>query len=130
MHKAFLQLHHNLEQYHSPMPEFAHLVIGFESANLNNTQDFVTASLLNTMMGGGVSFSAGGPGKGMYSRLCLNILNKFVFVLLPLAFLTYILILVFIVFYIVFYFFIVIFRAYFSLFTYVIVIFFWKVNCQ
>jgi len=31
------------------------------------------------MMGGGGSFSAGGPGKGMYSRLYLNVLNRYHF---------------------------------------------------
>lgn len=30
-------------------------------------------------MGGGGSFSAGGPGKGMYSRLYLNVLNHYHF---------------------------------------------------
>jgi hypothetical protein len=30
------------------------------------------------MMGGGGSFSAGGPGKGMFSRLYLNVLNRLV----------------------------------------------------
>ena len=29
----------------------------------------VVNSLLNTILGGGSMFSAGGPGKGMYSRL-------------------------------------------------------------
>jgi processing peptidase subunit alpha len=29
------------------------------------------------MMGGGGSFSAGGPGKGMYTRLYLNVLNRY-----------------------------------------------------
>jgi len=32
--------------------------------------------VLNTLMGGGGSFSAGGPGKGMYSRLYTRVLNK------------------------------------------------------
>eukprot|EP00967_Tisochrysis_lutea_P115070 scaffold183984_cov33-Tisochrysis_lutea.AAC.1 len=32
------------------------------------------------MMGGGASFSAGGPGKGMYTRLYTNILNRYPFV--------------------------------------------------
>ena len=31
------------------------------------------------MRGGGTSFSAGGPGKGMYTRLYQNILNRFAF---------------------------------------------------
>ena len=29
------------------------------------------------LMGGGGSFSAGGPGKGMFSRLYLNVLNRY-----------------------------------------------------
>lgn len=29
------------------------------------------------MMGGGGSFSAGGPGKGMYTRLYTNVLNRY-----------------------------------------------------
>ena len=33
--------------------------------------------MLNTLMGGGASFSAGGPGKGMYTRLYQNILNRY-----------------------------------------------------
>ena len=33
-------------------------------------------TVLNTLMGGGGSFSAGGPGKGMYSRLYNRVLNK------------------------------------------------------
>ena len=33
--------------------------------------------VLNTIMGGGASFSAGGPGKGMYTRLYQNILNRY-----------------------------------------------------
>ena len=32
--------------------------------------------VLNMMMGGGGSFSAGGPGKGMYTRLYTNVLNR------------------------------------------------------
>jgi len=32
-------------------------------------------SLLQTLLGGGGSFSSGGPGKGMYSRLYTNLLN-------------------------------------------------------
>ncbi|XP_069915123.1 mitochondrial-processing peptidase subunit alpha isoform X2 [Oryctolagus cuniculus] len=39
-------------------------------------EDFIPLAVLNTMMGGGGSFSAGGPGKGMFSRLYLNVLNR------------------------------------------------------
>merc|ERR1712142_878232 len=33
--------------------------------------------VLNMMMGGGGSFSAGGPGKGMYTRLYTRVLNRY-----------------------------------------------------
>jgi hypothetical protein len=32
---------------------------------------------VDTLLGGGSSFSAGGPGKGMYSRLYREVLNSF-----------------------------------------------------
>lgn len=41
-------------------------------------EDFIPFAVLNMMMGGGGSFSAGGPGKGMFSRLYLNVLNRLV----------------------------------------------------
>lgn len=36
----------------------------------------MTLTVLQMLMGGGGSFSAGGPGKGMYSRLYLRVLNE------------------------------------------------------
>lgn len=39
--------------------------------------DFIAFAVLNMMMGGGGSFSAGGPGKGMFTRLYLNVLNRY-----------------------------------------------------
>ncbi|VDK36545.1 unnamed protein product [Taenia asiatica] len=65
----------DLSQYHAPMPEFAHCVIGLESCGSKDPQ-FVASCLLNSLLGGGGSFSAGGPGKGMYSRLYTNVLNQ------------------------------------------------------
>lgn len=61
------------------LPELTHLVVGLESPAFLNERDFVTSCVINTLMGGGGSFSAGGPGKGMYSRLYLNILNRYHF---------------------------------------------------
>lgn len=61
----------------TPMPELAHMVIGLESCSPNH-DDFVPFCVLNMLLGGGGSFSAGGPGKGMYSRLYLNVLNRLV----------------------------------------------------
>ncbi|CAH1440151.1 unnamed protein product [Lactuca virosa] len=37
----------------------------------------MTLSVLQMLMGGGGSFSAGGPRKGMYSRLYLRVLNEY-----------------------------------------------------
>lgn len=54
------------------------MVLGFESPG--GWRDFkasVVATLMQMLMGGGGSFSAGGPGKGMYSRLYTRILNKY-----------------------------------------------------
>lgn len=59
----------------TPMPELAHLVIGLESSS-HQHDDFIAYCVLNMLMGGGGSFSAGGPGKGMYTRLYTNVLNK------------------------------------------------------
>lgn len=36
--------------------------------------------VLQTLLGGGDSFSAGGPGKGMYSRLYTSVLNRYYWV--------------------------------------------------
>jgi processing peptidase subunit alpha len=54
--------------------------LGFEGVGWRDA-DFVPACVLNMLMGGGASFSAGGPGKGMFSRLYLNVLNKYPFAL-------------------------------------------------
>lgn len=67
----------NVSQGVSPIPELVHIVLGFESCSHKNLEDFVPICVLNMMMGGGGSFSAGGPGKGMYTRLYLNVLNRY-----------------------------------------------------
>ena len=59
----------------NPLPELSHVSIGFESVSYNEP-DFFAFAVLNMLLGGGGSFSAGGPGKGMYSRLYLNVLNR------------------------------------------------------
>lgn len=58
------------------LPELAHIVIGLEGCS-HQDPDFVASCVLNLMMGGGGSFSAGGPGKGMYARLYTNVLNRY-----------------------------------------------------
>ncbi|XP_053697886.1 mitochondrial-processing peptidase subunit alpha [Sabethes cyaneus] len=58
------------------LPELAHVVIGLQGCS-HQDKDFIAACVLNIMMGGGGSFSAGGPGKGMYTRLYTNVLNRY-----------------------------------------------------
>lgn len=56
--------------------ELTHVALSFKGAGWKHA-DLVPLCVLNTMMGGGASFSAGGPGKGMYTRLYTNILNQY-----------------------------------------------------
>ncbi|KAK0172268.1 hypothetical protein PV328_005607 [Microctonus aethiopoides] len=60
----------------SGLPELSHIVVGLEGCS-HQDPDFITMCVLNMMMGGGGSFSAGGPGKGMYTRLYTNVLNRY-----------------------------------------------------
>jgi len=55
--------------------ELTHFAVAFKSCGWKDGA-LVPTCVLNTMMGGGASFSAGGPGKGMYTRLYQNILNR------------------------------------------------------
>ncbi|CAI5793990.1 mitochondrial-processing peptidase subunit alpha [Podarcis lilfordi] len=59
----------------TPIPELTHIMIGLETCSFLE-EDFIPFAVLNMMMGGGGSFSAGGPGKGMFTRLYLNVLNR------------------------------------------------------
>ena len=42
-----------------------------------HSDDLVPGCVLQTLLGGGNAFSAGGPGKGMYSRLYRQVLNRY-----------------------------------------------------
>ncbi|CDJ37319.1 mitochondrial-processing peptidase alpha subunit, putative [Eimeria tenella] len=64
----------------------AHIAVAFETPGGWNGGDLVTYSVLQTLMGGGGAFSTGGPGKGMYTRLYLNVLNKYDWVESAMAF--------------------------------------------
>ncbi|KEP64802.1 UNVERIFIED_CONTAM: peptidase M16, alpha subunit, putative [Hammondia hammondi] len=59
----------------TPSPH-AHMAIAFETPGGWNGGDLVAYSVLQTIIGGGGAFSTGGPGKGMYTRLYLNVLNQ------------------------------------------------------
>ncbi|XP_077213439.1 mitochondrial-processing peptidase subunit alpha-like [Tasmannia lanceolata] len=55
-----------------------HVALAFEvPGGWRNEKEAMTLTVIQMLMGGGGSFSAGGPGKGMYSRLYLRILNEF-----------------------------------------------------
>ncbi|ROT38448.1 mitochondrial-processing peptidase subunit alpha, partial [Sodiomyces alkalinus F11] len=57
------------------MPTFSHIHLAFEGLPISS-DDIYALATLQTLLGGGGSFSAGGPGKGMYSRLYTNVLNQ------------------------------------------------------
>ncbi|CUM68273.1 uncharacterized protein PRCAT00005995001 [Priceomyces carsonii] len=63
----------------SNLPELYHMQIGFETTGLLN-DDLYALATLQKLLGGGSSFSAGGPGKGMFSRLYTRVLNQYAFV--------------------------------------------------
>jgi processing peptidase subunit alpha len=59
-----------------PDLEFSHLYIAYEGLSIHDPDVYVLATL-QMLLGGGSSFSAGGPGKGMYSRLYTQVLNRY-----------------------------------------------------
>ncbi|KAM7254547.1 hypothetical protein ACFE04_003927 [Oxalis oulophora] len=57
--------------------EGTHVALAFEvPGGWQNEREAVILTVLQMLMGGGGSFSAGGPGKGMHSRLYLRVLNN------------------------------------------------------
>ncbi|KAJ1675536.1 Mitochondrial-processing peptidase subunit alpha [Spiromyces aspiralis] len=66
--------------------EFTHIHLGFESAGVDDESRLYTFAALQMLLGGGGSFSAGGPGKGMYSRLYTRVLNQHAWIESCLAF--------------------------------------------
>ncbi|OAY84889.1 Mitochondrial-processing peptidase subunit alpha [Ananas comosus] len=63
---------------HKADSEMTHVALAFEvPGGWHQERDATTLTVLQTLMGGGGSFSSGGPGKGMHSRLYLRVLNKY-----------------------------------------------------
>ncbi|XGW31807.1 hypothetical protein V3C99_010184 [Haemonchus contortus] len=60
----------------TPYPNLAHVALGFEGVSYKDP-DFVVFCVLHMLLGGGGSFSVGGPGKGMYTRLYTDVMNRF-----------------------------------------------------
>jgi processing peptidase subunit alpha len=54
---------------------FVKLAMAFEVGGWSDPQ-LVSVCVLQQLLGGGSSFSAGGPGKGMFTRLYLHVLNR------------------------------------------------------
>jgi len=61
---------------HNPSSEFNHVYLAFEGVGIHDDDVYALATI-QVLLGGGGSFSAGGPGKGMYSRLYTHILNHY-----------------------------------------------------
>lgn len=57
------------------LPRLSHIHLAFEALPISSPDIYALATL-QTLLGGGGSFSAGGPGKGMHSRLYTNVLNQ------------------------------------------------------
>lgn len=57
------------------LPRLSYIHLAFEALPISS-KDIYALATLQTLLGGGGSFSAGGPGKGMYSRLYTNVLNQ------------------------------------------------------
>jgi len=53
-----------------------HLMIGWEIQGGWNGASLATFTVLQMLLGGGGSFSTGGPGKGMHTRLYTDVLNR------------------------------------------------------
>lgn len=58
--------------------QLTHFALAFElPGGWHKDKDAMNLTVLQMLLGGGGSFSAGGPGKGMYSRLYRRVLNEF-----------------------------------------------------
>ncbi|KAI8093472.1 Metalloenzyme, LuxS/M16 peptidase-like protein [Halteromyces radiatus] len=62
-----------------PESPLTQVYVAFEGLSIDD-QDIYALATLQILLGGGGSFSAGGPGKGMYSRLFTNVLNQYYWV--------------------------------------------------
>ncbi|KAI1378368.1 Metalloenzyme, LuxS/M16 peptidase-like protein [Hypoxylon crocopeplum] len=72
---GFLALAPQLPSSNPNLVAYNHIHLAFEGLPIAS-DDIYALATLNIILGGGGSFSAGGPGKGMYSRLFTNVLNQ------------------------------------------------------
>lgn len=66
------------EPLYANLPRLVHMQLAFETGGLLS-DDLYALATLQKLLGGGLSFSAGGPGKGMFLRL-FRVLNQYPFV--------------------------------------------------
>ncbi|KAK8802157.1 hypothetical protein WA158_006551 [Blastocystis sp. Blastoise] len=59
--------------------EYVHIGVTFNTGGWDS-KDIFTVMLLQTLLGGGSAFSSGGPGKGIFSKLYVNVLCRYSFV--------------------------------------------------
>ncbi|KAG9013213.1 Mitochondrial-processing peptidase subunit alpha [Tulasnella sp. JGI-2019a] len=60
--------------FHQLDMDMTHVYLGFDGLSIHD-EDIYALATVQILLGGGGSFSAGGPGKGMYSRLYTHVLN-------------------------------------------------------
>merc|ERR1712098_244426 len=73
---GFLSLPSLPPPVNASLPPLTHIHLAFEALPISS-DDIYALATLQTLLGGGGSFSAGGPGKGMYTRLYTNVLNQY-----------------------------------------------------
>lgn len=56
--------------------DFEHVYVAFEGVSIKD-EDIYPMAVIQMLLGGGGSFSSGGPGKGMYTRLYTHVLNHY-----------------------------------------------------
>lgn len=66
-----------LHSLYPDKPQYTHVALAFEAPLGWHSPHLVPLCVLQTLLGGGSSFSAGGPGKGMYSKLYREVLNRY-----------------------------------------------------
>lgn len=60
----------------NPLETFSHIAIAYPTLPIKH-KDIYTVAVLQSVLGGGSSFSSGGPGKGLYSRLYTQVLGRY-----------------------------------------------------
>jgi len=58
--------------------ELCHMAVAFNLEEGWNSEHLIPLTVLQMLLGGGDSFSTGGPGKGMHSRIYKRVLNQYV----------------------------------------------------